>query len=186
MLENFLRAHAPIERRNGGLLGPHLDSFVVSLTQLGYARETVQKRFRFRYVFDRWLIRRGLALVDLQDAVVNNFLEEQRDNGRLGYGDPQTARDFLDHLRVKGVVRSPEPAADESPVATLGHRAVAGARVSGDDPDLSPCRSSAEGRGPRKSDAVGHAAGAVPARRRAVGLPGRSLIMPRQAVRVLL
>ena len=46
---------------------------------------------------------------------------------------------------------------------SLGHRAVAGARVSGDDPDLSPCRSSAEGRGPRKGDAVGHPAGAVPA-----------------------
>jgi site-specific recombinase XerD len=122
MLENFLRARAAIERRNGGLLGPHLDSFVASLSQLGYARETVQKRLRFLYVFDRWLVRRGLALVDLQDAVVNNFLEEQRDNGRLGYGDPQTARDFLDHLRVKGVVRSPEPAADESPVATLGQQ----------------------------------------------------------------
>jgi hypothetical protein len=114
MLENFLRARAAIERRSGGLLGPHLDSFVASLSQLGYARETVQKRLRFLYVFERWLVRRGLALVGLQDAVVNNFLEEQRDNGRLAYG---------------------------------------GARVSGDDPDLSPCRSSAEGRGPRKGDA---------------------------------
>src|SRR5271166_3112518 len=46
---------------------------------------------------------------------------------------------------------------------SLGHRAVAGARVGGDDPDLSPCRSAAEGRGPRQGDAVGHAAGAVPA-----------------------
>jgi integrase len=122
MLENFLRARAAIERRNGGLLGPHLDSFVASLSQLGYARETVQKRLRFLYVFDRWLVRRGLALVDLQDAVVNNFLEEQRENRRLGYGDPQTARDFLDHLRVNGVVRSPEPVIDESPLATLGQQ----------------------------------------------------------------
>ena len=82
MLENFLRARTAIERRSGGLLGPHLDSFVASLSQLGYARETVQERLRFLYVFDRWLVRQGLALVDLQDAVINNFLEEQRDKGR--------------------------------------------------------------------------------------------------------
>ena len=82
MLGNFLRVRAAIERRSGGLLGPHLDSFVASLSQFGYARETVQERLRFLYVFDRWLVRQGLALVDLQDAVVNNFLEEQRDKER--------------------------------------------------------------------------------------------------------
>ena len=46
---------------------------------------------------------------------------------------------------------------------SLGHRAVAGARVRGDDPDVSPCRPAAEGRGPFQGDAVGCAAGAVPA-----------------------
>ena len=46
MLENFLRGSAAIERLRGGLFGPHLDSFVATLSQLGYASETVQKRLR--------------------------------------------------------------------------------------------------------------------------------------------
>jgi site-specific recombinase XerD len=122
MLENFLRARAVIERLRGGLFGPHLDSFVASLSQLGYASETVRKRLRLLYTFDRWLGRRSLAPVDLHDAVVNRFLEDRRGSGCLRYGDAQAARDFLDHLRVKGVVRSPEPAAHESPVAILGQQ----------------------------------------------------------------
>ncbi len=42
---------------------------------------------------------------------------------------------------------------------SAGHRAVAGARVGGDDADLSPCRPAAEGGGPRQGDAVRPAAG---------------------------
>ena len=59
---------------------------------------------------------------------------------------------------------------------------VAGARVGGDDRDVSPCRPAAEGRGARQGTAVKPAAGAVPAGRRAAGLPGGPLIMPHQAV----
>jgi hypothetical protein len=42
MLENFLRDRATIERLRGGLFGPHLDSFIATLAQSGYAGETVQ------------------------------------------------------------------------------------------------------------------------------------------------
>jgi site-specific recombinase XerD len=122
MLENFLRRHATIERLRGGLLGPHLDSFVADLSHLGYASETVQKRLRLLNALDQWLRRRRLALADLHEAVVNLFLERRRGSGRLQHGDAQAARDFLDHLRAKGAIRTPEPATDESPLATLGRQ----------------------------------------------------------------
>ena len=73
MLENFLRDRTTIERLRGGLFGPHLDSFVANLAQLGYARETVQKRLRLLNAFDRWLRQRGVVLFDLSDAVVNTL-----------------------------------------------------------------------------------------------------------------
>ena len=122
MLENFLRDRAAIERLRRGSFGPHLDSFVASLAQLGYSRETVQKRLRLLNAFDLWLGRRNLIDFNLHEAVVNHFLEERRATGLLAYGDPRTVRDFLDYLRRNGVVRSPEPVIDESPLAILGRK----------------------------------------------------------------
>lgn len=122
MLENFLQHRATIEHLRGGLLGPHLDSFVAALSELGYAAETVQKRLRLLDALGQWLRRQGLLPAHLHEVVVNLFLEERRGSGRLPYGDAQAVRDFLDHLRGQGVVRTPEPVADSSPLATLGRR----------------------------------------------------------------
>ncbi len=122
MLENFLRDRATIERLRGGLFGPHLDSFIATLAQSGYAGETVQKRLRLLNAFDRWFGQRGLILCNLNEAVVSLFLEERRAGGHLGHGDPQAVRGFLDHLRASGVVRSPEPVRDESPLTILGRQ----------------------------------------------------------------
>jgi site-specific recombinase XerD len=122
MLENFLRDRTTIERLRGGLFGPHLDSFVANLAQSGYARETVQKQLRLLNAFDRWLRQRGVVLFDLSDAVVALFLEGRRAGGHLAHGDPRTIHRFLDHLRGSGVVRSPEPVRDESPLAIVGQQ----------------------------------------------------------------
>jgi site-specific recombinase XerD len=122
MLEDFFRRRATFERLRGGLLGPHFDSFVAALSHLGYATETVQKRLRLLDALDQWLRQRSLVLADLDEVVVKRFLENRRDRGRLQHGDAQAARHFLDHLCAKGVLRSPEPATDESPVATLGRQ----------------------------------------------------------------
>jgi site-specific recombinase XerD len=122
MLENFLRDRTTIERLRGGLFGPHLDSFVANLAQLGYARETAQKQLRLLNAFDRWLRQRGVVLFDLSDAVVALFLKGRRAGGHLAHGDPRTIHCFLDHLRGSGVVRSPEPVRDESPLAIVGQQ----------------------------------------------------------------
>lgn len=122
MLEKFLRRRAIIERLRGGLLGPHLDSFIAALTHLGYARETVQRRLRLLNALDQWLRRQSLVLADLHEVVINLFLTKRRTSGRLQYGETQAARDFLDHLRAQGVLRAPEPANDETPIATLGRQ----------------------------------------------------------------
>ena len=51
--------------------------------------------------------------------LADQFLEGRRREGRLRSGDASTVRHFLEHLRERGAIRSPEPAADESPLATL-------------------------------------------------------------------
>jgi site-specific recombinase XerD len=119
MLENFLQRKAAIERLRASLFGAHLDSFVATLSGWGYGSTTVLNRLRLLRSFDQWLRQRSLVLVDLREAVVNLFLAERRDNGRLQNGQAKTIRQFLDHLRARGVVQPPEPATDESPLATL-------------------------------------------------------------------
>jgi site-specific recombinase XerD len=122
VLENYLQKRCTIEGLRAGLFGPYLDSFVAALSRLGYTVETVRKRLHFLGAFARWLVGRSVALADLREAVIDLFLQERRAKRCYYYGHAQAARDFLDHLRGQGVVRSPEPVADASPLATLGRR----------------------------------------------------------------
>jgi site-specific recombinase XerD len=122
MFEEFLPGRAAVERLRGGAFGPHLDSFVATLRQQGYARSTVRSRLRFLDDLQRWLGQNNLALVALHEAVVLHFLEERRNQGRLWKGDAPTAHHFLRHLREKDAISSPAPAVDLSPLAALRQR----------------------------------------------------------------
>jgi site-specific recombinase XerD len=122
MLENFLPDRAAVERLRAGLFGPHLDSFVATRCQLGYASSTVRVQLRLLDDLDRWLDRNSLALVDLHEPVIHRFLEELRSKGRSWKIDAPTLRHFLEHLRQKGAIASPAPAVDESPLAALRQR----------------------------------------------------------------
>lgn len=122
MIENFLPDRAAVERLRGGRFGPHLDSFVATRCQLGYARSTVRAQLRLLDDLDRWLDRNSLALVDLHESVVRRFLAERRSKGRRRKTDAPTLRHFLEHLRAKDAIPSPAPAADESPLAALRQR----------------------------------------------------------------
>jgi site-specific recombinase XerD len=119
VLEKYLPHRVADERLRAGLFGPHLDSFVAALRELGYASATVRDRLRLLDHLGRWLGRQRLELAHLQEQVINRFLQERRRQGHLRRGDACAARHFLEHLRQKGAARSPEPAADESPLAAL-------------------------------------------------------------------
>jgi site-specific recombinase XerD len=122
MFENFLSDRAVIDRLKAGPFGSHLDSFLTALCELGYARSTLLVRLRLLDDLGQWLGRQGLQLADLQDQTVNLFVAQRGFEARLRRGDARAARHFLEHLRLKGVVRSPQPMADESPLGTLRRR----------------------------------------------------------------
>ncbi len=122
MLETVFSDRAAIERLRGGLFGPHLDSFVATRCQLGYARSTVREQLRLLDDFGRWLDRNSLALVDLREPIIQRFLAERRSKGCRRNLDAPTLRRFLEHLRHKGSIASPTPAVDESPLAVLRQR----------------------------------------------------------------
>jgi len=122
MLENFLSSRAAAERLRGGLLGAHLDSFLATLSQLGYARSTVRERLWLLGDLARWLEREHLALGDLQEQVASRFLNGRQSGGRLRSSDSPTVRHFLEHLRQRGAVPPPGPTADDTPLAALQQR----------------------------------------------------------------
>jgi site-specific recombinase XerD len=124
MLENVLPDRAAVERLRGGLFGPHLDSFVATRCQLGYARSTVRVQLRLLDDLERWLHRNSLALVDLHEPVVHRFLAERRSKGCRRKIDAPALRHFLEHLRQKGAIASPASVVDESPLAALRQRYV--------------------------------------------------------------
>lgn len=117
MLEEFVT-----ERQRGHLFGPHLDSFIVSVTELGYVSKTVRQQVLFLRSLESWLERKSLALADLDEHVVKQFLQKRRRQGRLGKGQARTVALFMEHLREKGAIPAPRPTVDDSPLAMLQKR----------------------------------------------------------------
>jgi len=122
MLEKFLSDPEAVKRRRAGALGPYLDSFIVTVSGLGYARSTVRERLRVLGDLERWLQRKHMALVALEEQVLTQFLEQRRRQGRLRRCASRTVHHFLEHLREKGIVQSPEPTIDETPLTALQKR----------------------------------------------------------------
>ena len=118
MLENFLSDPSAIKRWKAGLFWPHMDSFVATVSELGYARSTVRERLRLLDDLEQWLKRKRLVLVNLQE-VVERFLGTRRRARRLRNSDARTVHHFLEHLRSKGAIPSPELPVDRSPLAML-------------------------------------------------------------------
>jgi site-specific recombinase XerD len=119
VLKQFLPSYTTAEHHEPDRFAPHRDSFVATLAERGYATSTMRERRRLLADLARWLRRQKLALADLHEPIANQFLEGRRRQGRLRNGDAPAIRRFLEHLRHKGVIQSPVPTTDKSPLATL-------------------------------------------------------------------
>ena len=104
MLEKFFTLPAVLRRHRAGLLGAHLDTFVELLASQGYPRETVRQHCCRIRDLGQWLERSGLDIVDLDDAVVNKYLERGQRSGRFRNRGDTCVRLFIDHLRDLGVL----------------------------------------------------------------------------------
>ena len=56
-------------------LEAHADAYVQYLTERGYARETVECYFRSVAHFVHWASQQDVALCDINEAVINRFLD---------------------------------------------------------------------------------------------------------------
>jgi len=122
MLEQFFDNPLVVDRLRHGPLSPHLDSFAGALVGLGYARRTAGFQFNVLDRIGQWLNGHDLTVVDLEEPIVERFLEERRRQGKRGRGDRATLRRFLDHLRHAGVIPARPLVLDAHPLARLERR----------------------------------------------------------------
>lgn len=92
----------------------YVQGFVATLPTMGYTPTTQHSKQWLVRRFVRWTRRAGLALGDLDEACVDRFLARRRSTHRKM--ERATLRQFVEHLRVVGVVPpycAPEPSSAE-------------------------------------------------------------------------
>lgn len=118
MLED-LSVPATAQRLRSCVLGSHLDVFCAGLDDLGYSRPTIRHKLWVVGDLTRWMTAKHMAVVDLDEGRVGEFLDARRRRGRTYRGFRTTLLMLLEQLRSVGVVSTPEQARDDSPMAVL-------------------------------------------------------------------
>jgi site-specific recombinase XerD len=119
MLDHFIGNRGTVRRLQSGVIGSQLDSFATQRAENGYAATTVRGQLTLLGHFSQWLTRRGCGIPELTDELVGTFVHDRTRRGRLHRGDATTLQQFLTHLRARGVVASPAPMIDASPLGQL-------------------------------------------------------------------
>ena len=120
MLDQFIESRDTLRRLRSGVLGAHLDSFADHLATCGYAAATARSQLTLLGHFDQWMTRRRRVLGQLNDELVDKFVHDRR---RLGkWRRESVVHQFLTHLRTHGVISSPTPVIDETPLGRLLHQ----------------------------------------------------------------
>jgi site-specific recombinase XerD len=122
MLENLLIDPGAVQRFRRGSLGPHLDSFVALLDDLGYSRASKREQLWLLRDLERTMQQGRISVDQLDGKTLKKFLARRRRRGRLRSIDAATVRRFLAHLREQGVARPAQVVPDDSPIAQLLRR----------------------------------------------------------------
>ena len=119
MLDQFFKSCDTVRRLRSGVLGAHLDSFAAHLARCGFGVATARSQLTRLGHFDQWMTRRRLGLGALNDTLVDTFVHHRTRLGTSQRGEAGVVHQFLAHLRTQGVIPSPPPVTDETPLGTL-------------------------------------------------------------------
>jgi integrase family protein with SAM-like domain len=119
MLDQFINSRDTVRRLRSGVLGAHLESFAEHLANCGYAAATARSQLTLLRHFDQWMGRRQLGLGAVNDELVGKFVHDRTRLGKLHSGESVAVRHVLTHLRAHGIIPSPAPVIDETPLGRL-------------------------------------------------------------------
>lgn len=109
----------PASVRIRGPLGAHVEGFWAELQRQGYASESAGNLLRVAAHLGRWLQAKGIALADLREDVVAEFLRSRRRRGYTHHFTHRAVAPLLSHLRKAGVIPMPTLAVDNSATGRL-------------------------------------------------------------------
>jgi integrase/recombinase XerD len=96
-----------------------IESFVTSLSGLGYRTVVIQQKRAMVTSFARWVRRRRVDVTKIDEAAVRAFLVHLR-RRRISIGNRHcTLTAFLEHLRAEGSTARPEQRHDDSQAALI-------------------------------------------------------------------
>ncbi len=94
-----------------GPLADHLNAYLSLLRGQGYAPGSARIHVQVIARFSQWLRRKGIEVHDLDQSIVERFLQGRRDARSASRGDAATLSRFLRMLRQNGVTREERRAA---------------------------------------------------------------------------
>lgn len=121
MLEDFFALPA-VQRLRSCVFGTHLEAYCAGLVASGYRRATIRKKLGVVGQLARWVVRKHLAVGDLDERRVGDFLDARRRRGLCCRAHGSAALLLLWQLRSAGVVPGPvpvPPTGEDSPVVGL-------------------------------------------------------------------
>ena len=128
MLDQLFKAPFAIDRWRTGLLGPHLDSLTRALWDLGYTADSIKGWLKVLRDFQTWLESNSLAVADLEESLLERFLEDRKRRRRPVRKDRYAAVGacvvyfLLEHLREQRVLAESRQTDDLSPLIHLYSR----------------------------------------------------------------
>jgi len=118
-MDAFFEDQKVLQRLHVGPLCSYIDTFAARLSEQGYARSTAKEQIRLVADLSRWLDRRELELEDLDEHIVDQFLQYRRRRGRAPRHNRATLEILLKQLRSEGVVPARTPHKDDSALLEL-------------------------------------------------------------------
>jgi integrase/recombinase XerD len=112
-------ASAPERQPCTGPLASYVKGFVAQLSRKGYAQNTVRAKCDVLAELSRWLERRQLTLVALDEGRLKQFQATRRRRGKARRGDPATGQQLLDYLRERDDIAAAAQKIDRTPAASL-------------------------------------------------------------------
>ncbi len=122
MLEDHFVVPAAAQQLRSCVLGVHLDEFCSLLVDLGYEVPSIRHKLWVLSGLARWMTKQRLAVVDLNERRVDEFLHARRRRGRTCRGFRPTMLLLIEQLRSAGIIPAPEATRDTSPAAVLLER----------------------------------------------------------------
>jgi hypothetical protein len=90
------------------------------MAEQGYGHDSIKQQIAVIADLSRWLKQKNIQVHDLDDMMVDQFLQLRRRQHRIRRGDPKALARLLAMLRQTGVVKQPQTVEDSARSRVIG------------------------------------------------------------------